>query len=58
VNTKLVKYNKGQLPTGGVRNAESHAPHVSFVKARRGQPTIQFSGVNLQILNGQGKTNP
>jgi hypothetical protein len=58
VNTKLVKYNKVQLPgQGEFETLNRILPHVSFVESGvGGKPTIQFSGVNLQILNGQGKT--
>ena len=32
-------------------------PHISFVAAGvGGKPTVQFSGVNVQVVNGEGKT--
>ncbi len=37
---------------------KSVLPHLSFVEAGVGaKPTIRFSGVNLQLLSGAGKTN-
>ena len=37
---------------------KSILPHLSFVEAGvGGKPTIRFSGVNLQLLSGAGKTN-
>ncbi len=47
-----------QLPgTGGLETLSKILPHTNYVeKGIAGKPTIQFSGVNVQIVNGEGKT--
>jgi hypothetical protein len=53
-----VKYKSVQLPgTGGLETLSKILPHTNYVeKGIAGKPTIQFSGVNVQIVNGEGKT--
>jgi hypothetical protein len=59
VNTKTVKYNKVQLPgSGELETLNKILPHVKYVESGvGGKPTIQFSGVNVQVVSGVGKTN-
>src|ERR1700694_1966708 len=58
VNTKTVTYNKIQLPgPGELETLNKILPHVSYVESGvAGKPTIQLSGVNLQVVDGEGKT--
>ncbi len=51
-------YNAVALPgSGGLATLNKVLPHISYVeKGVGGKPTIQFSGVNVQIVNGEGKT--
>ena len=57
--TEKVKYTKVALPR---EETEQHTllsilSHVKYVESGvGGKPTIQFSGVNVQIVNGEGKT--
>jgi hypothetical protein len=58
VNTKTVTYNKIQLPGAGeLETLNKILPHLTYVESGiAGKPTIQLSGVNLQLVNGEGKT--
>jgi hypothetical protein len=53
-----VKYKSVQLPgTGELETLQKVLPHVNYVESGvAGKPTIRFSGVNVQILNGEGAT--
>jgi hypothetical protein len=54
-----VKYKSVQLPgTGGLESLNKILPHVNYVESGvGGKPTIQFSGVNVQVVNGEGSTD-
>ena len=42
----------------GLATLNKILPHLNYVESGvGGKPTIQFSGVNVQIVNGEGKTN-
>jgi hypothetical protein len=58
VNTKTVKYNTVQFPGAGeLETLIRILPHVTYVESGvAGKPTIQFSGLNVQVVNGEGKT--
>jgi trimeric autotransporter adhesin len=51
-------YNAVQLPGAGeLETLNKILPHIRYVEAGvGGKPTIQFSGVNVQLVNGEGKT--
>jgi hypothetical protein len=51
-------YTKVELPpTAEMTVLNDILPHIKYVAEGIGaKPTIQFSGVNMQILNGEGKT--
>jgi hypothetical protein len=53
-----VKYKTEALPgLAELEQLDKLLPHVSYVESGvGGKPTIQFSGVNVQIVNGEGKT--
>jgi hypothetical protein len=53
-----VKYKEATLPTGAqLEVLEQILPHVKYVESGvADKPTIQFSGVNVQVVNGEGKT--
>jgi hypothetical protein len=53
------KYNAVALPgTGGLATLNKILPHINYVESGvGGKPTIQFSGVNVQVVNGEGKTD-
>jgi hypothetical protein len=53
-----VAYKSVPLPgTSGLEALSKILPHVSYIESGvDGKPTIQFSGVNVQIVNGEGKT--
>ncbi|HTZ65176.1 MAG TPA: hypothetical protein VMB51_13815 [Solirubrobacteraceae bacterium] len=45
------------LTSGELATLKSILPHITYVSSGvGGNPTIQFSGVNVQILNGDGST--
>jgi hypothetical protein len=57
-NTCKPGYNVVTLP-GAAELAvlEKILPHMNYVESGvAGKPTIQFSGVNVQVVNGEGKT--
>jgi hypothetical protein len=58
INKVAVKYKSEALPgTAELAKLDKILPHVNYVESGvAGKPTIQFSGVNVQILNGEGKT--
>jgi hypothetical protein len=58
-NTKTVTYSPLNLPgPGGLETLNKILPHMSFLESGvAGKPTIQFSGVNVQIVSGSGSTN-
>src|SRR6266571_5181782 len=46
------------LSQSEIKLLKSILPHITYVGAGvGGKPTIQFSGVNVQIVNGVGRTN-
>jgi hypothetical protein len=53
------KYKEATLPDPAQLEAlEQILPHIKYVESGvGGKPTIQFSGVNVQVVNGEGKTN-
>jgi hypothetical protein len=53
------KYKSVQLPgTGGLEALNKILPHVNYLeKGVAGKPTIQFSGVNVQVVSGSGLTS-
>lgn len=56
-NTKKINYKAIKLPEGGLETLNDIAPHLSYEAAGiDAKPTIRFSGVNVQIVNGEGKT--
>jgi hypothetical protein len=57
-NTKAVTYSPLNLPgAGGLEMLNQILPHMSYVESGvAGKPTIQFSGVNVQIVSGSGST--
>ena len=58
-NTKTVTYSPLALPgQGGLETLNKILPHLSYVESGvAGKPTIEFSGVNVQLLSGAGSTN-
>jgi hypothetical protein len=58
-NTKSITYVALSLPgSGGLELLTKILPHMSFIESGvAGAPTIQFSGVNVQIVSGSGSTN-
>jgi hypothetical protein len=46
---------KGETGATGPEGLSELSPYISFTNVH-GQPTIRFSGVNVQIVNGMGKT--
>ena len=58
ISKTTVKYKAEALPgTAELETLDKILPHVSYVESGvAGKPTIQFSGVNAQIVNGEGKT--
>jgi hypothetical protein len=52
------KYNSSVLlPQAEAEKLEKILPHIKYEeKGVDGKPTIKFSGVNVQIVNGEGKT--
>jgi hypothetical protein len=58
--TKTVTYARVALPKEEAEQQKLLAilPHIKYVEAGvGGKPTIQFSGVNVQVVSGAGKTN-
>jgi hypothetical protein len=57
-NTTSVEYHPLSLPGGaGFELLNKLLAHMTYVeKGVGGKPTIQFSGVNVQIVNGGGET--
>jgi trimeric autotransporter adhesin len=53
-----MKYKTEPLPSQGeLETLDKLLPHIKYVeKGVGGKPTIQFSGVNVQILSGSGST--
>jgi hypothetical protein len=53
-----VKYKSVQLPgTGGLETLNKILPHITYLESGvDGKPTIQFSGVNVQVVNGERRT--
>jgi hypothetical protein len=58
ISKTTVKYKVEALPgTAELEKLDKLLPHVSYVESGvGGKPTIQFSGVNVQVVNGEGKT--
>jgi hypothetical protein len=58
ISKVVVKYKSEALPgPAELAKLDRLLPHVNYVESGvGGKPTIQFSGVNVQILNGEGKT--
>jgi hypothetical protein len=59
VGTCKAKFTKVALPSEEAEQQKllSILPYVKYVASGvDGKPTIQFSGVNLQVVNGEGKT--
>jgi trimeric autotransporter adhesin len=57
--TEKVKYTKVALPSEESEQQKLLAilPYIKYVASGvGGKPTIQFSGVNLQVVNGEGRT--
>ena len=52
------KYKREALPGAAELDAlDRILPHVNYVESGvGGKPTIQFSGVNVQVVDGEGKT--
>jgi hypothetical protein len=59
ISKTTVKYKAEALPgTAELEKLDKILPHVSYLESGiGGKPTIQFSGVNVQIISGAGKTN-
>jgi hypothetical protein len=55
---KAVKYKVEALPgPAELQELDKLLPHITYVESGvGGKPTIQFSGVNVQIINGEGAT--
>jgi hypothetical protein len=51
-------YEKLELPAAGeLETLNEILPHIKYEEAGiAGKPTIQFSGVNVQVVNDEGKT--
>jgi hypothetical protein len=58
ISKTTVKYKSEALPgTTELEKLDKLLPHVSYVQSGvAGKPTIQLTGVNLQVVNGEGKT--
>jgi hypothetical protein len=59
INKVTVNYKSEPLPgKTELEKLDKLLPHVNFVESGvAGKPTIQFSGVNVQVVSGAGKTN-
>ncbi len=45
------------LPAAEAEKLEKLLPHMSYVESGvGGKPTVQFSGVNVQVVNGEGRS--
>jgi Collagen triple helix repeat (20 copies) len=48
---------KSSFTAGQIEQVKSLLPYINFIAAGvGGKPTVQFSGVNVQVVNGEGKT--
>ncbi len=58
ISKTTVKYKAEALPgTAELEKLDKILPHVNYVESGiGGKPTIQFTGVNAQLVNGEGKT--
>lgn len=58
ISKVLVKYKSEALPSPAeLEKLDKLLPHMNYVESGvGGKPTIQFSGVNVQVVNGEGKT--
>jgi hypothetical protein len=58
ISKATVKYKVEALPgTAELEKLDKILPHVNYVETGvGGKPTVQFSGVNVQVVNGEGKT--
>ncbi len=58
-NTKTVTYSPLNLPgSGGLEALNKMLPHMTYLESGvAGKPTIQFSGINLQVVSGSGTTS-
>jgi hypothetical protein len=58
ISKTTVKYKSEPLPgTAELEKLDKLLPHVNYIESGvAGRPTIQFSGVNVQIVNGEGST--
>jgi hypothetical protein len=54
-----LKYRTLRLPEAGeLETLNQILPYVNYIESGvGGKPTIQFSGVNVQLVNGEGKTS-
>jgi hypothetical protein len=59
ISKKVVNYKPEALPgTAELEKLDKILPHINYVESGvGGKPTIQFSGVNVQVVSGAGKTN-
>jgi len=53
-----LKYRMVQLPEAGeLDTLRKLLPHVNYLESGvGGKPTVQFTGVNVQVVNGEGRT--
>jgi hypothetical protein len=58
ISKVVVKYKSEALPSPAeLEKLDKIMPHVGYIESGvGGKPTIQFSGVSVQIVNGEGKT--
>jgi trimeric autotransporter adhesin len=58
-NTSSINYHPLNIPAaGGFETLDKLLSHMTFTESGvGGKPTIQFSGVNIQIVSGAGKTS-
>ena len=56
--TKTVKYETVSLPGAAeLATLDALLPHITYLESGvGGKPTVEFSGVNVQIVNGEGRT--
>jgi hypothetical protein len=59
ISKTTVKYKSEPLPgTAELEKLDKLLPHFNYVESGvGGRPTIQFSGVNVQIVDGEGSTS-
>jgi hypothetical protein len=57
-NPSSITYHPLNLPSGaGFETLNKLLAHMTFIESGvGGKPTIRFSGVNVQVVNGEGKT--